>query len=239
MDKIIAISENTKNDLINLYRIAPERIKVIYVAADEVYRPMENPERTAHIRQKYTLPDRFILFVGVIEPRKNIVRLIKAYNQIKGKIQQKLIIVGKKGWLYEDVFKTVDRLSLNQDVNFLGYVPKEDLAFLYTACDLFIYPSLYEGFGLPPLEAMACGAPVISSNTSSLPEVVGDAGILVTPTSTEELSAAMYKVLTDENLRNEMKLKGLERAKLFSWKKTAQETIKIYEEIYKEKIQCV
>lgn len=235
MDRIIAVSENTRNDLIKLYKIDPKKIKAIYEAPDEIYRPTEDLKRFAQIKRKYDLPDRFILFVGVIEPRKNIVGLIEAYHQLMGSIQQKLVIVGKKGWLYEDVFKTVERLNLKKDIIFLDYIPKEELVFLYTACDLFVYPSLYEGFGLPPLEAMACGAPVISSNTSSLPEVIGDAGILIAPTNIEDLSTSMYKVLTDENLQEAMKLKGLERAKLFSWKKAAQETIKIYEEVCNER----
>lgn len=238
MDKIIAISENTKKDLINLYKINPQRIKVIYGAADEIYRPVKDLTRLGQVKEKYNLPDRFILFVGVIEPRKNIVRLIKAYQQLKRSIQQKLVIVGEKGWLYEDVFKAIGESDWRDDIIFLNNIPKEDLACLYSACDLFVYPSLYEGFGLPPLEAMSCQAPVISSNTSSLPEVMGGAGILITPTSVEELSEAMYKVLTNATLREEMGSKGLERAKLFSWKKSAQETIGVYKEVYREKIKC-
>lgn len=144
-----------------------------------------------------------------------------------------MLIVGKKGWKYKSIFETVDILNLQKDVIFSDYVPDEYLTLLYNAADLFVYPSLYEGFGLPPLEAMACGTPVITSNTSSLPEVVGDAGVMIDPYDVDGLAKAMFEVLTNEGLREDMRKKGLKRAKLFSWEKTAKETLKIYEEVYK------
>jgi glycosyltransferase involved in cell wall biosynthesis len=148
------------------------------------------------------------------------------------KTAYKLVIVGGKGWKYDDIFRNIEALNLQEDVIFTGYVPKEDLVKFYNLADLFVYPSLYEGFGLPPLEAMACGCPVITSNTSSLPEVVGDAGIMVNPYDVNELVKVMYEVLTNEGLKKELSKKGLERAKLFDWKKTAEETWKAYEMVY-------
>jgi len=171
-----------------------------------------------------------------LEKRKNIPTLIKAFYESKRRrTNHKLVIVGKKGWKYDDIFETIDALNLKNEVIFTGYVPKEDLVKFYNTADLFVYPSVYEGFGLPPLEAMACGCPVITSNISSLPEVVGNAGITVNPYDVEELVEAMYRVLNDEDLRKELSKKGLERSKLFSWRKTAEETWKVYEEVFNNK----
>ena len=234
IDIIIADSQNTKNDCIKYLNIPEKKIKVIYLAPDEIYQPINNKQEIKEeIYKKYNVEIPFILYVGTLERRKNIPTLIKAFYKLKKiNIPHKLVIVGKKGWLYNDIFKTVEAFKLQEDIIFTGYVPKEDLVKFYNLADLFVYPSLYEGFGLPPLEAMACGCPVIISNTSSLPEVVGDAGILVDPYDVEELAKAMYEVLKDESFRIELAKKGLERAKLFSWRKTAEETWKVYEEVY-------
>ena len=236
-DRIIAISENTKKDLIKLYKILPEKIKVIHLAADEIYRPINDSNALASSLQKYDLPNKFILFVGTLEPRKNLNRLIQAYRMLKerGGLEHKLVIVGRKGWLYEEIFKIVKNLGLSREIIFTGYVPEEVLVLLYNISDLFVYPSLYEGFGLPPLEAMSCGTPVITSNISSLPEVVGDAAILVNPYNVEEIAEAIERVLSDEKLQQRLRRKGLERAKFFSWEKTAKETIKVYEELGESK----
>jgi glycosyltransferase involved in cell wall biosynthesis len=234
IDIIIADSQNTKNDCIKYLNIFEKKIKIIYSAADEIYQPINNKrEIKEEIYKKYNVEIPFILYVGTLEKRKNIPTLIKAFYKLKKmNIPHKLVIVGGRGWLYDDIFKTVEALKLQKDVIFTGYVPKEDLVKFYNLADLFVYPSLYEGFGLPPLEAMACGCAVITSNTSSLPEVVGDAGILVDPYNVEELAKIMYEVLTNEGLRKELSKKGLERAKLFNWRKTAEETWKVYEEVY-------
>ncbi|XRP97070.1 glycosyltransferase family 4 protein [Methanocaldococcus sp. 16A] len=231
-DKIIAISHHTKNDIIKHFKIPEDKIRVIHLAANENYRPLKENEINK-IKQKYNLNDPFILYVGTLEPRKNILNLLKAFYKLKKQgIKHKLVITGKKGWKYRNIFELIDKLNLQKEVIFTGYVPDEDLPGLYNAADLFVYPSLYEGFGLPPLEAMACGTPVITSNTSSLPEVVGDAGIMVNPYDVDELAKAMYEVLTNDGLREELSKKGLERAKLFSWKKCAEEHLKVYEEVY-------
>jgi glycosyltransferase involved in cell wall biosynthesis len=234
IDMIITISQNTKNDCIKYLKIPENRIKVIYLAADKIYQPINNKhEIEEEIYKKYNIQIPFIIYVGTLEKRKNVSTLIKAFYRLKRiKIPHKLVIVGKKGWLYNDIFKTIESMKIQEDVIFTGYVPEEDLVKLYNLADLFVYPSYYEGFGLPPLEAMACGCPVITSNTSSLPEVVGDAGILVDPYDVEGLAKAMYEVLKDESFRIELAKKGLERAKLFSWRKTSEETWKVYEEVY-------
>lgn len=231
-DMIIVDSYSTKNDIVRYFKIPEEKLRVIHLGVDEDYKPLPE-DNVEKIKQKYNLNYPFILYVGTLEPRKNIPTLIKAFYKLKKSgLPHKLVITGKKGWKYKDIFELIDKLELQKDVVFTGYVPKEDLPALYNAADLFIYPSLYEGFGLPPLEAMACGTPVITSNTSSLPEVVGNAGIMVDPYDVDGLAKVMYEVLTNEGLREELRKKGLERAKLFSWKKTAEETLKVYEEVY-------
>ena len=231
-DKIIADSNSTKKDLMNHFNIPEEKIRVILLAADEKFKPLSNKE-IKEAKQKYSLNFPFILYVGTLEPRKNIPSLIKAVYKLKKKnLQYKLVIAGKKGWKYKEIFETINKLNLQNDVVFTGYVSDEDLPALYNAADMFVYPSIYEGFGLPPLEAMACGTPVITSNTSSLPEVVGDAGIMIDPPDVDGLADAMHKVLTDGGLRADMTKKGLERAKIFSWEKCARETLEVYEEVY-------
>lgn len=234
VNKIIAISESTKKDVMRLFHVPEGKIEVIYEAADEIYHPIEDSGILTQIRSKYKIPNKFILFVGVLEPRKNIARLIQAFSILKKKFEYKLVIVGGSGWFYDEIFEQVRRLHLEGEIIFTGYVPREDLQALYNAAELFIYPSLYEGFGLPPLEALACGTPVITSNVSSLPEVVGDAALLVDPYNIEEMTQAMYRVLTDRNLRYSMIDKGLRQAKKFSWKRTAQETLQVYKEVYEQ-----
>lgn len=228
-DKVIAISESTKRDLVEHLKVNESKIVVIHLAADKAYYRSTNPGMINTTRKKYSEGKKFILYVGTLEPRKNLPRLIKAYNKVRleTRLKHKLVIAGMKGWMYDSIFQTVHNLNLEKDVIFTGYVPQEELPALYSAADLFVYPSLYEGFGLPPLEAMACGTPVITSNTSSLPEVVGDAGTMVNPHSVDELAQAIYKVLTDEKLRSDMIYKGLKQAKKFTWEKTAQETLKV------------
>jgi glycosyltransferase involved in cell wall biosynthesis len=234
-DKIIAISQNTKNDLIKHFNIPEDKIRVVYLAVNNNYKPVSN-EEVKRVKDKYNPNSPFILYVGTLEPRKNIVRLIDAFHRLKQKeIPHKLVIAGKKGWKYENIFGEIEKLKLKDDVIFTGYVSDEDLPALYNAADLFVYPSIYEGFGLPPLEAMACGTPVITSNTSSLPEVVGGAGIMVDPYNIDELSNKMQEVLTSKNLRKELSEKGLKRAKMFSWEKCAKETLEVFEDLINKK----
>ena len=175
-----------------------------------------------------------MLFVGNIEPRKNLTRLVEAYALLlrRSHYRGPLILAGGQGWRNSEIFRCVEELELEKHVKFLGYVPDDVMPALMSGAEIFIYPSLYEGFGLPPLEAMACGTPVITSNVSSLPEVVGDAALMVDPHDVVALADAMHRVLTDRELREEMRRRGLERANEFSWEETARQTLRVYEEVH-------
>jgi len=230
-DRIIAVSENTKNDLIKLYNASEDKITVIHWGIDQSFQPCNDRSSIGRIKNKLGIDKEFILFVGTIEPRKNLVRLIKAFDKLKMKREYRLVIAGCKGWLYEEVFATVKELNMEKDIIFTGYVHDNELPFLYSAAELFICPSLYEGFGLPVLEAMACGVSVVTSNVSSLPEVAGDAAILVDPYDVEAIAKAMEQVLEDSNLRKEMIEKGFERAEKFSWQDTVKKTLDVYKQV--------
>ncbi len=232
-DHIITDSENTKIDLINHLRIPEDKIKVIYLAPDKHFKLIKNKDNLKReLKIKYKIESPFILFVGTVELRKNIPLLINSFYKLLNKgIKIKLVLIGIHGYGFNEILNIIKKLGISKDVLLLGYVPTEDLIKFYNAADLFVFPSLYEGFGLPPLEAMACGCPVITSNTSSLPEVVGDAGIMVDPYNSTDLTDKMYRILTNESLRNDLSNKSLNQAKKFSWKKTAKETWKIYEKV--------
>ncbi len=229
-DHIIAVSEATKRDAIRLLGVPERKITVIYEAASPIYHPLDKEEARRKVGERYGLNDDFILFVGTIEPRKNLPTLLRAYRQLLDdyRVEANLVVAGRRGWLFEEVFELTDELRLTERVHFLGRVPVGDLPYLYNAAQLLVLPSFYEGFGLPPLEAMACGTPVVVSNVSSLPEVVGDAGLLVDPEDAPGLAVAIWRVLTDEELRVELVGKGLKRAKCFSWEKAARRTLEIY-----------
>lgn len=224
--RVIAISESTRRDIIEKYGISPERVDLVYYGSNPTFRPLPE-DHVARFRSEQGLPERFILFVGTLEPRKNVVRLIEAYAQLPSN-RPSLMLIGGKGWLYDEVFNRVQELGLRDEVRFVGYVPGEHLPWWYNAAELFVYPSVYEGFGLPPLEAMACGTPVITSTVSSLPEVVGSAGLLVDPADTGALAAAMRQVLEDESERERLGAAGLVQAKRFSWEDTARLTVGSY-----------
>ncbi len=235
-DKIVAVSASTKEDLKNLYDLSEEKIKVIYHGVSGNYKILDrNNPKFLEIQKKYKLPYKFILCLGSIEPRKNIVSLIRAYEKLRDGepklAEYKLVIVGGYGWLYDDVVRISSESKYKDDIIFTGYVDRGDKVFIYNLASLFVYPSFFEGFGLPPLEAMACGVPVITSNCSSLPEVIGNSTIMIDPDRPDEITQAICAVLKDENLRNHLIKTGLERVKLFSWKKCAEETIKLFEEV--------
>jgi glycosyltransferase involved in cell wall biosynthesis len=224
--RVIAVSESTRQDLIRHYDLSPAKIDVVYNGVDASFRPLPN-DRVSAFRAARDLPERFILFVGTLEPRKNVVRLIEAYAQLPPG-RPPLMLVGGKGWLYDEIFARVKAGNLASEVQFVGYIPAEELPLWYNAADLFVYPSLYEGFGLPPLEAMACGTPVVVSRASSLPEVVGQAGLLVDPTDVEALAIAMRRVLAEREEWEEMRAAGLAQARGFSWQTTASRTVDSY-----------
>lgn len=228
-DAIIAVSECTKRDAITIYHLPPEKITVIYEGVNPALRPETSLERIAAARARFAKNQPFIFFVSTIEPRKNIPALVDALRVLRARgFTHRLLIAGRKGWLYQSVFEHAKKTGMENAVDFLDYVDDADLPALFAACDAFVFPSLYEGFGLPPLEAMACGAPVICSNTSSLPEIVGDAALLVNPRDVGALANAMERVITDRALRDELRAKGLEQAAKFSWEHAARETLAVY-----------
>jgi len=229
-DHIIAVSESTKRDIVRLLGVAEDMITVIHEAANPIYRPIDDPKALDEIRRKYKIVGDFILFVSTIEPRKNLPTLLRAYRQLLDdyRLGVKLAVAGERGWLFHEVFALVEELDLSEHVIFLGLVPIEDLLLLYNAARLLVHPSFYEGFGLPPLEAMACGTPVVASNVSSLPEVAGDAALLVAPNDVSGLTLAIWRALSDEALRRDLIERGLRRAKLFSWERAARETLALY-----------
>jgi glycosyltransferase involved in cell wall biosynthesis len=230
-DHIIAVSESTKSDLVKLLGAPRDKITVVYEAADPIYRPVPRAEALASMRSKFPLPDEFILFVSTIEPRKNIATLLHAYRRLLDsyKVSAGLVLAGATGWLSEQIFDTVEQLELQRHVTFLGRVQNGDLVYLYNLARCLAHPAYYEGFGLTPLEALACGTPAVVSNVSSLPEVVGDAALLIDPNSEEELAVALHRLLTDEALCASLRAKGLARARTFSWERAAEETLAVYE----------
>ncbi len=234
-DKIIAISENTKKDIMSLLKIPEEKIVVIHSAVSEEFRPMVDTGKVAAIKAKYGISGKYILDVGTLEPRKNLPFLVKAFDLAvhRGGIEHSLVLTGKKGWYYENLFNLIKELNLGQRVILPGYVADEDLPALYNGADLFCFPSLYEGFGFPPLEAMSCGTPVVAAKNSSIPEVVGEAGLLLSLKDADLWAKNIVKVLASPKKLAELRHKGLERAKEFSWEKTARETSKVYNEVYK------
>jgi glycosyltransferase involved in cell wall biosynthesis len=232
--KIITGSENSKRDIIEILKVPEEKVKVVYIGVDSAYKPINDQDRINSVKARYGIANKYILHVGSLNPRKNISRLIEAYNRLPQSLREEhqLVLVGKRGWRADEILAKVKELHLENRVIFTGFVKDDDLPLLMNASSLLTFPSLYEGFGIPPLEAMACGTPVVASNTSSIPEVVGDAALLFDPYNVEEMTEAMYRALTDKQLRNELRQKGFERIKQFSWEKAAKETLAIYNEVY-------
>ncbi len=233
--RIIAVSEHTRADVIRLYQVTAERVEAVPHGVDARFFPRPADE-IARFRHTRALPEHFILFVGTLEPRKNLVRLIEAFSNLKSRVASrklqvaglKLVLVGGKGWYYDQVFATIERLDLKDQVIWAGYVFPDDLPWWYNSAEVFALPSRYEGFGLPLLEAMACGTPVVTSTASSLPEVAGDAALVAPPDDVDALADALYRVLTDDALRQELCARGLARAATFTWEATARRTAAVY-----------
>ena len=229
--RVIADSLATKNDLVRFYPVPPAKIVVVYPGRDESLRRVD----PAAVRAKYDLPGGYLLHLGTLQPRKNLMRLIEAFDVVAAQSPAhrasnlQLLLVGKPGWLSAPIRASARQRS--ERIRLLDYVPDEDLAGLYSGAAAFVFPSLYEGFGFPVLEAMACGAPVICSNTSSLPEIAGDAALLVDPSNTTALAAAITRLLSDPELRAALVAKGYERVKNFSWAKAARETLEVLEAV--------
>ncbi|RMD75570.1 MAG: glycosyltransferase family 1 protein [Chloroflexi bacterium] len=232
--RILAVSEHTKREVAGLLGISPERIVVTPNATRSHFRPFA-ADIIDQFRARKGLPARFILYVGTLEPRKNLTTLLEAFALVSRRVPAvPLLIGGGKGWMYQPIFARLAQLNLQDRVKFVGYIPEEELPLWYAAATIFVFPSMYEGFGMPPLEAMACGTPVITSNTSSLPEVVGDAGLMVDPAAPAALADAMMQLLTDADLYAALRQRGLERARRFSWAETAAKTLAVYREVSAE-----
>lgn len=236
-DYIITVSEYSKKDIIKIFDYPEDRIKVTPLAADEYFSPLDKERCRACLKESYNITGDFVLYLGGFSPRKNVKSILVAFSRIYKELplDYKVVIIGPSRDDHCYLSGLCETLGISDRVVFTGYVPYEDLPYFYNACELFVYPSLYEGFGLPPLEAMSCRTPVIASSVSSIPEVVGDGALLINPFDTDDLKDAMTKMLTDDSLRNDIALKGYERSKDFSWDKTCLNTLKVYEEAYAAK----
>jgi glycosyltransferase involved in cell wall biosynthesis len=241
--RVLADSEATCRDLIHYYGIPKDRIAVVYPGRDETLAPVTDPAALAAVRARYELSSPYLLYVGTLHPRKNLVRLVQAFaSAVQSEAERsrppgsnlQLVLVGQKGWLYDDIFAQVRKLGIADRVILTGYVPDADLPTLLSGALAFVFPSLYEGFGLPVLEAMACGTPVICSNTSSLPEVAGDAALLIDPLDPHELAGAIHRIITDSGLRSLLVARGYEQIQRFSWHRCAQEALRVLEEAGRE-----
>jgi glycosyltransferase involved in cell wall biosynthesis len=237
--QVITSSEYSRQDIIETYEIAPERVSAVPLAASASFAPVTDEKELRRVREHYGIEGDYLLAVGSIQPRKNLVRLIRAYSDLRRSRPQanlpRLVLVGKRAWLYKETVGSVAAHGIDDLTIFTGYVRERDLPALYSGAHAFVYPSYFEGFGLPPLEAMQCGAPVIVGNRTSLPEVVGDAGLLFDPFDERALAEAIARVIDDAELRRELRRKGFERARLFNWRETARLTLLAYERAIKGK----
>ncbi|OGH05973.1 MAG: hypothetical protein A2W22_03535 [Candidatus Levybacteria bacterium RBG_16_35_11] len=227
-DKVLTISKSSKNDIINEYKLKPEKVAVTYPGIREILKTSMKED----LVEKFGIKGDYILFVGTLQPRKNIKRLIEAFSRLKTDLE--LVIVGKKGWMYEEILNAPKEYGISDKVRFLDSVTNEDLPSLYKNALCFILPSLYEGFGLPILEAMQYGCPVITSSISSLPEAAGEAALYVNPEDVDDIAQKLEKMINDSNLREDLIKKGYEQVKKFSWEKTAKETLNVLEEVAKK-----
>jgi glycosyltransferase involved in cell wall biosynthesis len=233
-DSVIAVSENTKTDILKLIGIKEEKVFVTYESFPEYYNNRINGEDAKKILKQYGINRGYILYVGMIEPRKNILNLLKAFETLDDYLDIDLVIVGGKGWYYKEIesyIHNIQRSNKKNKIFFTGYIDEPELKYFFKLAFIFVYPSLYEGFGLPPLQAMACGTPVITSNISSLPEVVGDAAITIDPENLDDLVENLKLLNSDRQFRNDLIKKGFERSKLFNLEKVAKKTISVYKNI--------
>jgi|AntRauTorcE11897_2_1112592.scaffolds.fasta_scaffold06102_3 glycosyltransferase involved in cell wall biosynthesis len=256
MDMIVAVSENTKQDIVELLGVKEDKVRLIYSGLETRFQDMalslergdfkteENKKKLEAVREKYKLPNNYILSLSNLEPRKNLETLISAYSKMRDNnnlkdnsdiLNIKLVICGAKGWKYKNIFKTIEESKYRDDIIYTSYIENKDKAYIYKQAKLFVYPSFYEGFGFPPLEAMAAGVPVIASFSSSLPEIIDKAGVLIDPKSSDELEMAMTNILTNRDLKDYYIDKGLKRVKDFSWQRTAENYVKLFNDLRYEK----
>jgi glycosyltransferase involved in cell wall biosynthesis len=231
--RILTVSESSKRDIVRFVHTDPDKIDVIYNAYDERFGVEPREEDVVRVRERYQLHDEFVLYAGNVKPHKNLARLIDAFHLVRnrGMDHLKLVMIGDEISRYAALRRAVHQHQLHKYVRFLGYLPEETLAVMYRLAGVFVFPSLYEGFGLPPLEAMASGTPVVTSNVSSLPEVAGEAAVLVDPYDPHAIADGIYQVLTDERLRRDLRRLGLERARQFSWEASVKRVREIYQEV--------
>jgi glycosyltransferase involved in cell wall biosynthesis len=236
---VIAPSEYTRRDLVETYGLDPARVSAIPLAVAPHFRPVEDAGEVERVKRLYRIDGEYVLAVGSIQPRKNLARLVRAYSALhreRGRSNlPQLVLVGKKAWLYGDTLSTIEEEGLGGSVVLTGYVSEGDLPALYTGALCFAYPSFYEGFGLPPLEAMSCGAPVLTGNLTSLPEVVGDAGLTVDPFDIGALAEGLARLIDDDALRADLRERGLTRARRFDWRETARMTLQVYRRVMSDK----
>jgi glycosyltransferase involved in cell wall biosynthesis len=232
-DLLLADSASTRQDLVDLLGVPEERVRVVYAGVEERFAPVQDDALVRATLHQYGIQRPYILGLGTLQPRKNFVRLIRAYDRLRRErnLPHQLIIGGGRGWLYEEIDACIESLGLHEQVRLIGFVNDNDLPALYTAADVFAFPSLYEGFGIPVLEAMACGTPVVTATASSLPEVAGDAALLVSPTDEEALADALWRALDDTALRETLRRRGFEQVQRFTWKAAAQQLLASYTEL--------
>lgn len=227
---VITVSTSAKNDIVETLGISAHKVHVIYEAAALNFCPISPDEARARVNQRYSLPEKFILFVGTLEPRKNLTRLIKAFSTLhhQGLIPHHLILIGSKGWKTEEIFETIEGYQLQSVVHHLGYVPQDDLVDLMNLADAMVFPSFYEGFGLPVVEAMACGTPVITTRNGALAEVADQAAEFVEPLDVDSIAQGMYRVLSDRDYHNHLRTAGFINARRFNWRSTVEQTLEVY-----------
>ena len=229
-ERVITVSQATADDVRSRFALGADKVRAVPNGLDKRFRPA-SPEAQARAREQYRLPDRFLLYVGTHEPRKNLPRLVRAWSAVAGNCPLDLVLAGRQGWKTEPIRREAEASPSRDRIHFPGYIEDADLPALLSAARAFVYPSLFEGFGLPVLEAMACEVPVVAADTSSLPEVAGDAAFLVDPLDEGALGAALVRIATDAALRQDLRKKGIDRAKRFSWDRTAEQTLDVYREV--------
>lgn len=237
--QIITDSNFSRDDILKTYQLDPERVTATPLAASANFKPVEDFNEIERVRQRYGIAGDYILTVGSIQPRKNLPRLIRAFATLCRESAIRpvptLVIVGKRGWLYEETLEAAENSRVKEQILFTDYVPESDLPALYTGATCFVYPSIFEGFGIPPLEAMRCGTPTITGDRTCFPEIIGDGGLMVDPFDERAILDAILKIFSDSNLRAELRERGIKRASFFDWKETARQTLKVYEKVYAER----
>ena len=231
---ILTDSTYSRDDILRTYKLSPERVTATPLAASAKFKPVEDFNEIERVRRRYGIVGDYILTVGSIQPRKNLPRLIRAFAALcrESNIYPTLVVVGKRGWLYEETLEAADNSQVKEQILFTDYVPESDLPALYTGATCFVYPSYFEGFGIPPLEAMRCGTPTITGDRTCFPEIIGDGGLMVDPFDERAIRDAVLKVFSNSSLRDELRKKGIERANLFDWKETARQTLRVYEKVF-------